>query len=532
MLRKLRRVLKSSLQARRTIVLVTPAKFSGTAVDVKDGTKSFHLLPVRTSQIRKLLDADADVERRQRNVRYLQRCIRYKKPDGSTIPLARPYVEWDFLDKSPTDKLLVGSRLDKALAKNMIRFLNYAIDDEMIKKAVLGIGRRKQALEAWEADEMPDEDETKDRWSKFPDHAQKTLREISQDGDGYEREALKLVVDPMSAEEAWASIAVDEEMVSTVKRVVAHHQDVGRADSGSYGILKREHTGGALFYGPPGTGKTQLARVLAATTDSVVIVAAAADVQSCFCGESPKVVKGLFSVARRVAPSIIFFDEADALFGVRTSDTSSSGIFYRETTTQLLTEMDGFAKQKDNPVVILATNLPTLLDPAVLRRVPHATYMGPPTLGLREKIFRIMLRDEVLDAGVDVAKLAGMTPGFTGSDIKSLCVRAALLCDQHVEEGEDKGKRLLTSELFEKALGGGGGGGGEARPAAAVKEATASLREFARKHDPAGYRAMQAVDREMDSDEVRLRQEAMAARIAGLPKVKAMLNGVGTPPKM
>ena len=131
----------------------------------------------------------------------------------------------------------------------------------------------------------------------------------------------------------------------------------------------------------------------------------------------------------------------------------------------------------------------SLLDPAVLRRVPNSTYMGPPTVSLRQEIFRIMLKEEVLDPSIDMARLAQMTPGFSGSDIKSLCVKAALMCDTFVELGEDKGKRLLKWPSFERALAG-------AKPTAATA-ALKSIREFARKHDPAGYRTMQMVDTEL-----------------------------------
>ncbi|KAH7357987.1 P-loop containing nucleoside triphosphate hydrolase protein [Plectosphaerella cucumerina] len=321
---------------------------------------------------------------------------------------------------------------------------------------------------------------------------------------------LPLVVSPVTSKDARDSIAVDEETVKAVKRVLEHHQNPNSLGS-SYGILQQQHTGGVLLYGPPGTGKTLLARMLASTTQSIIISATAADIQSQYCGQTPKVVKALFNLARRISPSIVFIDEADSLFGARSAnDSRGSGSFYRETITQLLTEMDGFSNSKNNPLVILATNLPTLLDPAVLRRVPNITYMGPPTLALREKIFWIMLEGEILDPGLNVPRLAQMTPGYSGSDIKSLCFKAALMCDKFVESGEDKGKRLLTWPLFEQVLTGTAGAN-----RSAANSVSRPLRDFAAKHDPTGFRRMKKDYAELESSQVQLGRAAYAKLAAG-----------------
>ncbi|KAH0429595.1 hypothetical protein CcaCcLH18_08295 [Colletotrichum camelliae] len=500
----LRNALTASPASQRTIILIARSTFSYHDYPDTDegvpGVESFPVLPVATPRMKLLLQADGSDEQRRKNTRYIQRRVRHRRPNANRPPLTKPYAPWDFLGSSLTSKFMIDNTIGASWARRVLKCLGDTTTDEQIKRTVLGMRRQNTALDAWadlssddSSDDSGDEAETaevEDQWSKFPEHARESLRNLSERGSEYEQRILPLIVDPVAAEEAWASIAVDEEMVATVKRVVAHHQkpDSTRA---SYGILKREHTGGALFYGPPGTGKTHLARVLAATTDSIVISATSGDIQSMYCGESPKVIKALFNVARRIAPSIIFIDEADSLFSVRSTGSSSASIFYRETTTQLLTEMDGFSKSKDTPLVILATSLPTILDPAVLRRVPNITYMGPPTVTLREEIFRIMLRGEVLDPAIDMARLAQMTPGYSGSDIKSLCVKAALMCDTFVESGEDEGKRLLTMPFFEQALAG-------AEPTA-VNAALRSLREFAKKHDPAGLRKMQMVDAELDS---------------------------------
>jgi SpoVK/Ycf46/Vps4 family AAA+-type ATPase len=316
---------------------------------------------------------------------------------------------------------------------------------------------------------------------------------------------LPLIVSPLAAKEASESIAVDEETIKAVKRVVEHHQNPDDTGS-SYGISQQPNTGGVLIYGPPGTNKTLLARMLASTTQSTVFRATAADFQSQYRGESRKIVKALFNLARRISPSIVFIDEADSLFGVRSPNgLSSRSSFYRETTTQLLVEMSGFSKSRDSPLVILAANMPTLLEPAVLRLVPNTTYMGPPTIDLREKIFRLLLKGEVLDPGVDITRLAQMSPGYSGSEIKSLCDKTTLMCDKFVESGEDRGKRLLTWALFEQVL---------TANRTAANSVSRPLRDFAAKHDPAGFQRMQRDDTELESHQVQFGQATGADQAA------------------
>lgn len=486
-----RRVLADFPTSKRTIVLVSRCKADLDDGQNFQGIKSINVLPVRTSDMQQQLLADRRAEKGHRNLRLLQRRIRHRFPESEGSLLTRPHAPWPLAhDPTVARQLFTEHRLKSSVINDILEAIANRLDDDRIRKAVLDFCRHKVALGAWSRNFsavcVPDDlDDKHDPWRNFPVRVREVLNMISGNKGKYEWEnhSLHLLVDPVEAEEAWASIAVDEDLVASVKRVVAHHQSP-RGPGTSYGILKQEHTGGALFYGPPGTGKTLLARVLAHSTDSIVISATAADIQSVWCGEAPKVVKGLFNLARLIAPSIIFIDEADALFGARNSSRGYQSTFYQSTTTQLLNEMDGFSKSMDTPLVILATNLPGTLDPAVLRRVPNFTYMGLPTLALREQIFRIMLREEILAPDVSIVNLARMTNGFSGSDIKSLCVQVALSCDTLVATGEKTGKRLLTWSLFQRAL---------ARATPSASEASmAGLRDFAREFDPLAFQKMNA----------------------------------------
>jgi SpoVK/Ycf46/Vps4 family AAA+-type ATPase len=159
----------------------------------------------------------------------------------------------------------------------------------------------------------------------------------------------------------------------------------------AYGVLKKGRINGALLYGPPGTGKTHLARVLARESNAVMIHASGAELVSKWVGETEKLIKGLFNLGRMVSPSIIFIDEADALFRARGSDDRDHE---RSRMSQLLNETDGLKRAANPPFVLLATNFPHQLDNAVLRRVPGRLYIGLPSAPARKRIFSICLTEE------------------------------------------------------------------------------------------------------------------------------------------
>jgi SpoVK/Ycf46/Vps4 family AAA+-type ATPase len=156
---------------------------------------------------------------------------------------------------------------------------------------------------------------------------------------------------------------------------------------------------------------------------------------------------------------------------------------YTSNLNQMLLEMDGLSRSRKNPFVLIATNFPGRLDAAVLRRVPNKFYFGLPNIQLRERIFQSLLKDEVLHPAVDPLLLASMTSRYTGSDIKSFCTRAAIICDEFVGDGPEKGKRLLTMATFKKAL--------SAISPTATKAAIMSIKAFAKENHPAGIEMMQ-----------------------------------------
>jgi transitional endoplasmic reticulum ATPase len=184
---------------------------------------------------------------------------------------------------------------------------------------------------------------------------------------------------------------------------------------------------GILIYGPPGCGKTLLARAVATESEANFISIKGPEVFSKWVGESEKAIREVFRKARMAAPSVVFFDEIDALTPRRGMGFGDSGVGER-VISQLLTEMDGLVTLEDI-VVIAATNRPDIVDPAVLRpgRFDRMIYVPEPDEKSRLQIFKIYTKDMPLAKDVDVTQLAVMAKNYSGADIEALCREAALL---------------------------------------------------------------------------------------------------------
>ena len=168
---------------------------------------------------------------------------------------------------------------------------------------------------------------------------------------------------------------------------------------------------GVLLYGPPGTGKTLIAKAVASESGANFIPVRGPQLLSKWVGESERAVREIFRKARQVSPSIIFFDEIDALAPAR--GTSSDSHVIDNVLNQILTEMDGLEELKD-VVVMGATNRPDIVDPALLRagRFDRLVYIGEPTLADRTKIIGIHTAYMPLE-GSNLEEIVGLTAGYT-----------------------------------------------------------------------------------------------------------------------
>ena len=181
---------------------------------------------------------------------------------------------------------------------------------------------------------------------------------------------------------------------------------------------------GVLLHGPPGTGKTLLARAVAHETEASFISVSGPEVIHKFYGESEAKLRGIFDQARKDSPCIIFLDEIEAIAPKR---ENVQGEVEKRVVAQLLALMDGL-KARGQIIVIAATNLPNLLDPALRRpgRFDREMEIGIPDAVARREILEIHTRGMPLTKDVDLARLAAITHGFVGADLEALCREAAM----------------------------------------------------------------------------------------------------------
>ncbi len=182
---------------------------------------------------------------------------------------------------------------------------------------------------------------------------------------------------------------------------------------------------GVLLHGPPGTGKTLLAKAVAAETNSHFITINGPEIMSKYYGQSEENLRKKFEEAQQNAPSIIFIDEIDA---IATKREETKGEVERRVVAQLLTLMDGL-KSRGKIVVIGATNVPNMIDPALRRpgRFDRELEINPPTKEGRLIVLKIHTRNMPLTKDVKLEEFATLTHGFVGADLASLAREAAMV---------------------------------------------------------------------------------------------------------
>ena len=184
---------------------------------------------------------------------------------------------------------------------------------------------------------------------------------------------------------------------------------------------------GILLYGPPGTGKTLVARAVANRTDACFIRVIGSELVQKYVGEGARMVRELFEMARSKKACIIFFDEIDAIGGARFDDGAGGDNEVQRTMLEIVNQLDGF-DARGNIKVIMATNRPDTLDPALLRpgRVDRKIEFGLPDLEGRTQIFKIHAKTMSMDKNIRFELLARLCPNATGADIRSVCTEAGM----------------------------------------------------------------------------------------------------------
>lgn len=184
---------------------------------------------------------------------------------------------------------------------------------------------------------------------------------------------------------------------------------------------------GVLCYGPPGTGKTLLARAVANRTDACFIRVIGSELVQKYVGEGARMVRELFQMARSKKACIVFFDEVDAIGGARFDDGLGGDNEVQRTMLEIVNQLDGF-DARGNIKVLMATNRPDTLDPALLRpgRLDRKVEFGLPDLESRTQIFKIHTRTMNCERDIRFELLSRLCPNSTGADIRSVCTEAGM----------------------------------------------------------------------------------------------------------
>src|SRR3954469_23410902 len=236
----------------------------------------------------------------------------------------------------------------------------------------------------------------------------------------------------------WEDVAGAEEAKDELREVVEFLRDPKR-----FKKLGAKVPRGVLLHGPPGTGKTLLAKAVANEAKAKFYAQSAACFVEMFAGLGAARIGRLFRIARKAAPAIVFIDELDAVGATRGNDVSGEK---DQTLNQLLVELDGFG-ERDEVVVIAASNLLEKLDPALLRpgRFDRQIFVTPPDLKGRRAILDVHSRGKPLAEDVNLELVARQTSGLTGADLANICNEAAIFAGR---EHRDK----LRTRDFQSAL--------------------------------------------------------------------------------
>jgi len=259
--------------------------------------------------------------------------------------------------------------------------------------------------------------------------------------DSYEEMLLSSIVLPTDVDVGFSDIGGLQKMKDAVEEVLLALNFTHQRSK----LLNPPR--GVLFYGPPGTGKTMSAKAIAKECGATFIQVRLSNLQDKYFGESQKLIRGLFSLSKKLAPTIIFIDEIDAFLRKRSINDHDITATMK---AEFMSLWDGLSTADSCRVIVLgASNRPRDIDQAILRRLPRQLYFGLPDEKERHLILQAILKDERRDADVDLLKLASNTSNYSGSDLRELCRKAVVIPFRECMKSQKEETTTITPSFIE-----------------------------------------------------------------------------------
>ncbi|KAL6078327.1 mitochondrial dynamin GTPase Msp1 [Balamuthia mandrillaris] len=252
---------------------------------------------------------------------------------------------------------------------------------------------------------------------------EKRGKKLAQRLNSYERMIATEIVDPDDIEANFEAIGGLNEIKEALREMLLLPMNHPELFEGRPSRLLQSPKG-ILLYGPPGTGKTMLAKAIAKEGQLTFINIRLSTINNMLHGESEKLIKAIFTLACKLQPSVIFLDEMDSFFG---NSSQYEHQVYLQMRAEFMSLWDGLLTDDNARIIVVGTtNKPHHLHRAILRRMPRQFLVPLPNFEQRIKILKVILKGEPVEAGIDFKALASKTAGFSGSDLKELCKKAAL----------------------------------------------------------------------------------------------------------
>ncbi|XP_047939920.1 uncharacterized protein LOC125187380 [Salvia hispanica] len=368
---------------------------------------------------KQMLDRDAKTMKSQENIALIRSVLsrfRYVCPDLETLCI--------------NDQALSSENVERAIGWALThRIMYYTLPKVTDTSIVIQSASIKYGLDILRGTEDGNQS------------LKKSLKDVATENE-FEKRLLAEVIPPGDIGVSFDHIGALENVKETLMELVM--LPLQRPELFNKGQL-RKPCKGVLLFGPPGTGKTMLAKAVATEAGANFINISTSSITSKWFGEGEKYVKAVFTLASKISPSVIFIDEVDSMLRKRESRGEHEAM--RKIKNEFMVNWDGLrTKDKERVLVLAATNRPFDLDEAVIRRLPRRLMVSLPDAQNRDKILKVILATEELGPDVNLKAVAQMTEGYSGSDLKNLCVVASYYPIRQLLEEEKQEKALALAE--------------------------------------------------------------------------------------